>query len=620
MLSSESGKRLYFTRAHAGSELYEKLDGTWSVNNPEMRTALARRGFQPADIYEGLESSIDFSNFYGTGTNAQLAASAAHFPAIQVLFLGTCLTQFAEDAVHAEGVKQQVDAIIAQRWLTTESLRQTESEKNDMVILQPGSQPLLDPMFKLHEFHEIRRYAASLGALVARWVERLAQRSEENCVLIVHSIAKPAFWPPNLDCDQWQEAWNELNAPIREAVDREPRVYLLDEEKLAYQYGALNIFDDSIFPWAHHGGATDITTNAPNQLNHVHENFAREYWAIWRGAVYPSIKAVVCDLDGVIWPGVMAEEGFSWLEEDTNRRWIHIGIQEALSTIERSGVVLASLSKGDEKVTLDAWSKIGKGMPLLASQFVEHSITWQPKVERMRDIMEILQVTPDRVLFIDDHPVERAAISTAFPEITVLGADLTKVRMQILTNPQILLTTRGSFGSRTISTSSSVSRMRDRRMLDDAAFLEQLNIQTVVRPATKGDIKRVNELIERTTQFSLSHPVKPSYYFKDQDNSNTPIMVLEARDRFADYGLVGVSIIDLEKLKLVAYSVSCRVLGLNVSDRLLNEHMQACGLEELEVALSVTARNTVIRETLAGWNLRQNNEGAWIITRKRKGA
>src|SRR5262249_5206674 len=64
-------------------------------------------------------------------------------------------------------------------------------------------------------------------------------------------------------------------------------------------------------------------------------------------------KCVIVDLDGVLWPGVLAETGapFNWHPETSGAYsyvGLYFGIHEALKSLQRRGVLLASVSKNDE--------------------------------------------------------------------------------------------------------------------------------------------------------------------------------------------------------------------------------------------------------------------------------
>ncbi|XUK63984.1 hypothetical protein ABMA10_18640 [Plantibacter sp. RU18] len=482
-------------------------------------------------------------------------------------------------------------------------------------MLQAGTQALLEPLFHQSTVAGAERAATRIGSLIGRMVRDASDGLPDQARLIVHNVARPSFWPPIGSSQDWRHIWENLNRPIEEAV-REHGALLFDEIELAARHGASNLFDDVHFPWSHHGGATDLQNDAPNQRAEVHIALARELWQVILSVKAPSVKVIVADLDGTLWPGVLAELGPGVLDADTNSVWVHQGIQEALKTYERQGIVLASLSKGDEAVTLDLWQAAGSRSRLRPEDFAAHSIDWTPKPQRMASLLDSLQTTEDRVIFIDDHPAERALMQRAFPQMLVLGESIESVRSMLLGSFPLRRGASGVTGSRTSTTRAALDREKDRMLVPEDDFEEFLQIRRTVRSATTDDYPRIIELLDRTTQFSLANPnstLRSNEVFAD----GASVMVLEVEDRYTDYGLVGVSIIENGALPtLRAYSVSCRVLGLDVSDSLLREHMDALGASTLRVALVETDRNRVIRQALTAWNLVRDPAGHFTINRK----
>lgn len=591
--------RLWFERA--------TLEAYRQERPAELALALERRGIHP-DRDEGGPGGV----LYGMGTNGLSAVEAASMPPVRVTFLGSCLTQFAEDAVHGAGRRHHVDALISHRWLGKASAEALADDPPDVVVVQTGASGFLEPILRASGPVDPVRAAEGVGAIIAGLVASV-DRSAPEAVVIVHSIARPAIWPPTASADTWARAWDVLNGRIVAAAQNIGAA-VLDEGELAYVHGATNLFDDLRFPWAHHGGATDVAVEAPNQLESMHRILADALWDTLDAHRSPAFKAIITDLDGVLWPGVAAESGFGWLREDGNTSWIHRGVQEALQAYERSGLVLATLSRGDEAVTLGLWESAADQQSLRPDSFALHSIDWRPKATRMAEVLDALQITPDRAVYIDDHPVERAAVQAAFPTMRVLGDDVGRLREQLLGSRRLQRSVvRGTGVSRTVTTRAAIQRERDRVRFDEQAFRAHLGVRLTVRPATSEDLPRVQELVERTTQFSLGNG--RAVAIGDLADPSLSVRVLKVADRYSDYGLVGVSLIDVRLAALSVYAVSCRVLGLEVSDALLATHLDDLGMDKLIVDLVSTSRNGVVRDALARWG-QTHEDGIFRINRK----
>ena len=75
-------------------------------------------------------------------------------------------------------------------------------------------------------------------------------------------------------------------------------------------------------------------------------------------------KCVILDLDGTLWPGVLAETGspFAWTPEISGMFsyiGLYFGLHEALKSLKKRGIVLACVSKNDEATVRELWKYPG---------------------------------------------------------------------------------------------------------------------------------------------------------------------------------------------------------------------------------------------------------------------
>ena len=71
-------------------------------------------------------------------------------------------------------------------------------------------------------------------------------------------------------------------------------------------------------------------------------------------------KCVIVDLDGLLWPGVLAETGapFNWrpdISSPYSYVGLYFGLHEALLTLKKRGILLACVSKNDEATVRELW-------------------------------------------------------------------------------------------------------------------------------------------------------------------------------------------------------------------------------------------------------------------------
>jgi FkbH-like protein len=97
-----------------------------------------------------------------------------------------------------------------------------------------------------------------------------------------------------------------------------------------------------------------------------------------------------------------------------------------------------------------------------------------------------------------------------------------------------------------------------------------LKLVVEIRSAEERDLPRVAQLTQKTNQFNLSLIRRSLAEIQDLHKSSS-ILVLNLKDRFGDYGLVGVAILkqNNECLFVDTILISCRALGRGVEQSLL---------------------------------------------------
>lgn len=88
-------------------------------------------------------------------------------------------------------------------------------------------------------------------------------------------------------------------------------------------------------------------------------------------------------------------------------------------------------------------------------------------------------------------------------------------------------------------------------------------MEITVRPMEATDVERVLELMSRTHQLNTTGRI----FSRDEVVEQANILVASLRDRFGDYGTIGVAISEGGLLSYLA--ISCRVMGRGVERALL---------------------------------------------------
>jgi FkbH-like protein len=432
-----------------------------------------------------------------------------------------------------------------------------------------------------------------------------------------------------------------------------PDVFIVDIEGALALHGKRGLVDDSYGSFGHFGSLRWVTQTPESFKRDVHgiappwsrlaDAFGggdvAEYDRIVAGeqldiiesalALEPK-KCVIVDLDGTLWPGVLAETGSPFAMDSPPGHFqeelgawgfvgLYRGIHEALQALKDRGILLACVSKNDEAVVRKLWRyPEGADETLLTlDDFVAYRINWDEKVDNIQAIARELNLHPSAFAFVDDNPVEREKVAQFLPEVLVLGDNPFTIRWQLLTNALLQpATITDEARRRNRMVASQVERERLRATaVDQAAFRDSLNIECHIDRATAADADRVHELVTRTNQFNTTtrRYTKAELHELMADESSA-IYTLRVRDRLTDYGLVGVSCVRGAELEL--FAMSCRVIGLGVEDTFLARVLQDLAPVHGRIVAKFipTDRNGPARHLLPSHGFVQTDSHHWELT------
>ena len=317
-------------------------------------------------------------------------------------------------------------------------------------------------------------------------------------------------------------------------------------------------------------------------------------------------KCVILDLDGTLWPGVLAETGapFAWTPETSGLYsyvGLYFGLHEALKALKRRGVVLACVSKNDEALVRQLWrypDHYPHDRLLTPDDFVSLRINWADKPSNIRSIADELGFALSSFVFVDDHPVERERVRQALPEVEVWGEDPFALRRLLLTDPRLQTASlTAEAAGRTALVKSQLDRERQRSVAADGGdFLGSLGLECAFDQPRAGDVLvRVAELFQRTTQYNTTGRTFSAGELARHAAAGE-VFIAHAKDRFGDYGLVAAAVV--HEQEIIAFAMSCRVIGLKVEARFL-EHILT-GLDgEVTARINPTDRNGPVRHLYA---------------------
>ncbi len=307
-------------------------------------------------------------------------------------------------------------------------------------------------------------------------------------------------------------------------------------------------------------------------------------------------KVIALDCDQTLWTGACGEDGPSGVVIDASRR----AIQDIMVRQHDMGRLLCVCSKNNEPDVAEVFAQ-RSDMVLKREHIVAWRVNWRPKSENLRSLADELGLGLDSVIFIDDDPVECAEVEANCPDVLTIqlprsGANLPRFLNHLWVLDRVS-STRES-GERTKLYREHAERERLRREgLTLADFLGALGLRICIAPVTSDQAARVAELTQRTNQFNVTGIKRSGADIRwICESGGMGCLGVGVKDRFGDYGLVGVMLFRVapQTLAVDTFLLSCRALGRGVEHRMLARLGAIAveqGVDRVDVPYVATGRN-----------------------------
>jgi FkbH-like protein len=283
----------------------------------------------------------------------------------------------------------------------------------------------------------------------------------------------------------------------------------------------------------------------------------------------PPRKVIVLDCDNTLWSGVCGEVGPSGITMDEERRFLQQFMRDQID----AGMLLCLCSKNEEE-DVDAVFRTRTAMPLQGEHFVAWRVNWNPKSENLRSLAEELNVGTDSLIFVDDNPLECAEVRAHCPEVLTLQLPSTGIASflrHVWAFDHVRITNEDRH--RTEMYRQNVLRQQfQSKSTSFADFLANLDLEILMEEMQPSQLDRIAQLTKRVNQFNFSTRRRSEAdiqaFCAAPDHG---VLTVTVRDRFGDYGLVGLMLyaINGESLGVDTFLLSCRALGRGVEHRMM---------------------------------------------------
>lgn len=457
-----------------------------------------------------------------------------------------------------------------------------------------------------------RNYVALSADQIKAEVDRIKEyinsilsgiRRQTHAMILWHGFEQPTYPVLGILDSQVSEGQqaliNGLNEFLRTSLRNHENAYLVDLNLCRARLGFNQFYD----PRYWHIGRAPFTRQALREI-------AMEDFKFVRSLKGKAKKCLVLDCDGILWGGIVGEDGLAGIKLGQNYPGsAYYEFQQEVLNLYNRGIILALCSKNNEE---DIWEVFRKHPDMLLKE--EHITTaqtnWRDKAANIRQIAVDLNIGMDSLVFIDDSEFEVNLIRKALPEVEVVHIPPTKVMesRNILASCGLFdtLTLSAEDRNRTAMYKAEVGRKNLQvQATDMKTYFKGLEMELEIRFANEFSIPRIAQLTQKTNQFNLTTKRYSEADIKTFANSHqSDVIYVSLRDRFGDSGIVGVCILKYQDKTSTfdTFLLSCRVLGRGVEDVFLIQAIKLVKKRDCKVAIGeyyATRKNSQVADFYA---------------------
>ena len=498
-----------------------------------------------------------------------LKSDLSALPVVKVSLLGDTATQFLATAIRGTGVERGYHV----------DLYEAEYDQVERQLLDPTSEFYefnADFVVLFQSTHKLGECHAMLSS------EQQTTLAEERLNFVASVCANPALEGKKIICFNYPEiddavfgsyanrvpqslTWQvrRLNCGLMDLSQQYPNLFICDIAALQNKLGR-----DAMF-------AANVYTSTEMVLSHVASRVLDIICAV-KGQFK---KCLILDLDNTVWGGVIGDDGLEGIQLGHG-----LGIGKAFTEfqmwvkkLKQRGIIICVASKNNEETAKEPFEK-HPDMVLKLDDIAVFQANWETKVDNIRTIQSILNISFDSMVFLDDNPFERNIVRENIKGITVpeLPEDPADY-LEFLYGLNLFETASYSSADKDRTKQYQVEAQRvslSKTFTNEADFLKSLDMVSVVSGFTKFNTPRVAQLTQRSNQFNLR---TVRYTDADIESYASDAEVIDLsftlQDKFGDNGLIAVIIMkpqDKETLFVDTWLMSCRVLKRGVENFTLN--------------------------------------------------
>jgi HAD superfamily phosphatase (TIGR01681 family) len=397
-------------------------------------------GRDPGEILERRrrESQEGTDQRWAVSSSVGMSDLGSDAKRVDAVLFGDCDIHMEADFLRREAAKRGIDLRVSATF--PDDLRFAAEHKHDVIFI--GALRARHLIFEPPEAGQ----SAHSGYITLAHHMLQQLRAHTIAPILIDNLPEPTVQPLGM-ADKGMAGhrtrFRLANVTLSELTSIIPDVHVIDVAAALAAAGSMRMLDDNLVDFTHFGSPGWLLQRPEREKDAVHNIFPdmqplqqtlggpyerEQTLAVAHIDALVTVlgigrkKCVIVDLDGTLWPGVLAETGspFAWTPEISgpfSYIGLYFGLHEALLCLKKRGIVLACVSKNDEATVRELW-KYPDHYPvkrlLTPDDFVTWRVNWSDKVDNIRSIADELGFALDTFLFIDD-PKSKCGVRTRLP-------------------------------------------------------------------------------------------------------------------------------------------------------------------------------------------------------------
>lgn len=260
---------------------------------------------------------------------------------------------------------------------------------------------------------------------------------------------------------------------------------------------------------------------------------------------FSKIKLIIWDLDETLWRGVLSDGPVIMPEENI----------QLIKDLVDCGVMCSICSKNDEESVKKELLKYD-----LLDNFVFNSINWTPKGQRVKQIVQEMNLREPNVLFVDDSALNREEVRSLCPDMMIEDENVVKDLCKHYAEAD----KKDIMHSRLSQYKVLEEKNKFRAVFgSNEDFLKQSHICVSIKRDCENHLERIADLVMRSNQLNFtkvrSNEEELKSIFSDPSIDTGYVSVV---DDFGDYGIIGFFAV--KENTLLHFVFSCRTLNMGI--------------------------------------------------------